>query len=188
MIAAVAADRGGAAAGAVPPPAAYTLFPGFFLVGGLSLPIYALCVAHTNDFLAPEQMVGASSALILAYGIGAAGGPTLTALAMQALGPIGFSPVPRAVHGAIGVFALYRMTRRPTVPAEEAAPTWRCRRRRRCDLAGAESASSQPDTANADGRGRAGRRRVSDAAAENWPRAPFLRSRLAGSGLWSRRG
>ena len=51
----------------------YTLFPGFFLVGGLSLPIYALCVAHTNDFLAPEQMVGASSALILAYGIGAAG-------------------------------------------------------------------------------------------------------------------
>ena len=35
-------------------------------------------------------MVGASSALILAYGIGAAAGPTLTALTMQWLGPLGF--------------------------------------------------------------------------------------------------
>jgi MFS family permease len=128
----------------------YTLFPGFFLVGGLSLPIYALCVAHTNDFLAPEQMVGASSALILAYGIGAAGGPTLTALVMQALGPSGFPLSLVAVHGAIGVFALYRMTRRPTVPAEERAayvalptPTPVV-----TSLA-QESASSQPDVANA---------------------------------------
>ena len=67
-----------------------TLFPGFFLVGGLSLPLYAICVAHTNDFLSPEQMVGASSALILAFGIGAAAGPTLTALTMQLVGPSGF--------------------------------------------------------------------------------------------------
>jgi MFS family permease len=35
----------------------YTLYPGFFLVGGLSLPLYAVCVAHTNDFLTPEQAV-----------------------------------------------------------------------------------------------------------------------------------
>ena len=58
----------------------YMLYPGFFLVGGLSLPLYALCVAHTNDFLNSEQMVGASSALVLAFGIGAAAGPTATAL------------------------------------------------------------------------------------------------------------
>jgi MFS family permease len=99
----------------------YTLFPGFFLVGGLSLPLYALCVAHTNDFLSPEQMVGASSALILAYGLGAAVGPTLTALTMQALGPLGFPLFLAVVHAAIGLFALYRMTRRSTVPAEERA-------------------------------------------------------------------
>ena len=54
------------------------------------------------------------------------------------------------VHGAIGAFALYRMTRRPTVPAEERAtyvalptPTPVV-----TSLA-QESASSQPDTANA---------------------------------------
>ncbi|MEK0084534.1 MFS transporter [Benzoatithermus flavus] len=99
-----------------------SLFPGFFLVGGLSLPLYAVCVAHTNDFLSPEQMVGASSALILGYGLGAAIGPTLTASAMQLAGPSGFPLFLALVHGAIGLFAFYRMTRRPTVPAEERGP------------------------------------------------------------------
>jgi MFS family permease len=99
-----------------------SLFPGFFLVGGLSLPLYALCVAHTNDFLAPEDMVGASSALILGYGVGAAVGPTLTATTMQLVGAFGYPLFLAAVHGAIGLFALYRMTRRPTVPAEERGP------------------------------------------------------------------
>lgn len=99
-----------------------SLFPGFFLVGGLSLPLYAVCVAHTNDFLSPEEMVGASSALILGYGVGAAVGPTLTASAMQIVGPMGFPWFLALVHGAIGLFALYRMTRRPTVPAEERGP------------------------------------------------------------------
>jgi MFS family permease len=96
-----------------------SLFPGFFLIGGLSLPLYALCVAHTNDFLSPEQMVGASSALILGYGLGAAVGPTLAASGMQFLGPMGYPLFLGVAHGAIGLFALYRMTRRPTVPAEE---------------------------------------------------------------------
>jgi MFS family permease len=97
----------------------YLLFPGFFLVGGLSLPLYALCVAHTNDFLSPEQMVGASSALILAFGVGAAAGPTLTALTMQLLGPSGFPLFLAVVHLALGLFALYRMTRRSTVAAAD---------------------------------------------------------------------
>ena len=95
------------------------LFPGFFLVGGLSLPLYAVCVAHTNDFLSPQQMVGASSALILAFGIGAAAGPTLTALAMQGLGPLGFPLFLAVVHLALGLFAFYRMTRRSTVAAAD---------------------------------------------------------------------
>ena len=95
------------------------LYPGFFLVGGLSLPVYALCVAHTNDFLNSEQMVGASSALILAFGIGAAAGPTLTALAMQGLGPSGFPLFLAVVHLVLGLFAFYRMTRRATVAAAD---------------------------------------------------------------------
>jgi MFS family permease len=100
-------------------PPAWWLFAQFFLVGGLVLPMYALCAAHTNDFLSREQMVGASSALLLAYCLGAVLGPTLAASFMQALGPAGYPLFLAAVHGGIGAFALWRMTRRPVVPAEE---------------------------------------------------------------------
>jgi MFS family permease len=103
-------------------PPAWWLFAQFFLVGGLSLPMYALCAAHANDFLRQDQMVGASSALLLAYGIGAALGPTAAALCLQALGPGGYPLFLAAVHAGIGGFALWRMTRRPVVPAEERAP------------------------------------------------------------------
>jgi len=101
------------------PPPAWWLFAQFFVVGGLVLPMYALCAAHTNDFLSKEQMVGASSALLLSYCLGAVLGPTLAAASMQALGPAGYPLFLAAVHGGIGAFALWRMTRRPTVAAED---------------------------------------------------------------------
>ena len=120
----------------------YMLYPGFFLVGGLSLPLYALCVAHTNDFLNSEQMVGASSALVLAFGIGAAAGPTLTALTMQAIGPIGFPIFLALVHLLLGLFALWRMTRRSTRPGG---------RSRRLHLAADAVAGGHPDGAGQGG-------------------------------------
>src|SRR5215813_3344956 len=42
-----------------------------FLFSGTSMPIYSLCVAHTNDSLSPQQMVAASGTLMLVYGAGA---------------------------------------------------------------------------------------------------------------------
>jgi MFS family permease len=103
-------------------PSAWWLFAQFFVVGGMSLPMYALCAAHANDFLSEEQMVGASSALLLTYGIGAALGPTAAAFTMQALGPSGLPLFLVVIHASIGAFALWRMTRRPVVPAEERVP------------------------------------------------------------------
>lgn len=57
-----------------------------FVFGGLALPMYSLCVAHTNDALEPQQMVAASSNLVLTYGVGAALGPSLAAAVMGLLG------------------------------------------------------------------------------------------------------
>ena len=45
----------------------------FGVFGGLALPMYSLCIAHTNDHLEPEQMVAASGALVLAAGFGIGG-------------------------------------------------------------------------------------------------------------------
>jgi MFS family permease len=89
------------------------------LFGGLTLPMYSLCIAHTNDFLKPEQMVQASGSLVLIGGIGASLGP-VTAGAMMALaGPAGFFWWLAGIHAAIGLFAVWRMTRRRALPVAE---------------------------------------------------------------------
>jgi MFS family permease len=99
------------------------LFTLFFLTGGLSLPLYSLCVAHANDNMSSEEMVGASSALLLINGVGAAIGPSLAASVVQIVGAAGFPLYLSVAHATIGLFALWRMTRRGPVPAEAQGPT-----------------------------------------------------------------
>lgn len=118
ILAALAALTG-ALAGAHSTP---ILLVAVFLFGGLSFPLYALCIAHTNDHLQPDQMVAASGTLILAASIGSIVGPTLAATLMSTAGPAGFFWCLSGVHAAIGVFALYRMTRRAAIPAGEQHP------------------------------------------------------------------
>jgi MFS family permease len=92
------------------------LFALAFLFGGLALPMYSLCVAHTNDFLRPEQMVAASSGIVLIYGIGAICGPFTAGWIMSAIGPSGFFLFLAVIHAAVGLFAIYRAFRRPAPP------------------------------------------------------------------------
>lgn len=89
------------------------------LFGGLSLPMYSLCIAHTNDHLQTGQMVSASSSLVLVGGIGACAGPFTAATLMSAFGPDGYFLTLAAAHGAVGLFAVYRMLRRDPVPLGE---------------------------------------------------------------------
>ncbi len=89
------------------------------LFGGMSLPLYSLFIAHTNDHLRNEQMVAASATLVLVGGLGAIMGPTLCASVMSLLGPSGFFWYLVAVHVLLGGFAVYRMTRRPSTPLDE---------------------------------------------------------------------
>ena len=46
-----------------------------FIFGGLTVPLYALAIAHTNDFLEKDEMVAASAGIQLAAGIGLTIGP-----------------------------------------------------------------------------------------------------------------
>ncbi|MCH7942074.1 MAG: MFS transporter [Proteobacteria bacterium] len=91
------------------------------LLGGLSLPLYSLCIAHANDHLEPSQMIAASASLVLVMGIGASLGPLTAGALMSVVGPNGYFWCLAVVHGAIGVFALYRMTMRPAVPLDDQA-------------------------------------------------------------------
>jgi hypothetical protein len=80
----------------------------------LTLPLYGLAVAHANDDLRPEQMVAASSALVLVFGLGAATGPVLISFAMD-VNNDGFFVVLVGANLLLAVYGMYRMTRRDAV-------------------------------------------------------------------------
>jgi MFS family permease len=65
------------------------LFTLIALIGGLTLPIYSICMAHMNDQLKPAQMVAASGMLVLILAVGMVFGPTLGAFAIEHYGPEG---------------------------------------------------------------------------------------------------
>ncbi len=115
FLAALAAT-GAASAGSVSQTALFILVA---LFGGLSLPMYSLCMAHTNDHLTSEEMVAASAGLVLVVGAGASFGPISAAGLMALAGPEGLFLYLAAVHGAVGLFALYRMARRAPMPVAE---------------------------------------------------------------------
>jgi len=88
--------------------------------GLVALPIYSLVVAYANDHLSKDQMLGASSKLILLYGIGAILGPLLAGAFMRQIGSAGFMAYMVLIYGGTGCFALFRAMKRPAVPAETA--------------------------------------------------------------------
>lgn len=89
------------------------------LFGGFSVPLYSLCIAHTNDHLEPSKMVAASSGLILVNGAGAIFGPILVGPLMSLVGSMVFFGWIAFGHIAIGIFAIYRMYRAPATPMDE---------------------------------------------------------------------
>ncbi len=92
------------------------------IFGGLALPVYSLSVAHTNDHLKPDQIVAASSGLVVLFGTGSIFGPLLASAAMDLSGPSGFFWYLAAVTAFLGTFTLYRMTASEPVPMDEQAP------------------------------------------------------------------
>jgi len=82
------------------------------ILGGITNPVYALLIAHTNDFLPREQMAGASAGLIFLNGFGAIFGPIVTGWMMETVGPRGFFLFIGVLFVALAGYALFRMTRR----------------------------------------------------------------------------
>ena len=82
------------------------------LLGGITNPVYALLIAHTNDFMSREHMAGASAGLIFLNGFGAIFGPTSTGWMMEELGPSGFFLFIGVLYILLAAYAVYRMARR----------------------------------------------------------------------------
>ena len=88
----------------------------FFLLlaiyAGMSLPMYSLTIAHTNDFLQQNEIVGATATIAILVGFGAICGPIIASFFMSIVGPDGFFVYLFIVHGLLGLFGLYRMAKR----------------------------------------------------------------------------
>ena len=94
-----------------------------FIFGGLTVPLYAIAIAHTNDFLNKKEMVAASAGLQLAGGAGLTVGPLLGGLSIDLIGAAGFWIYLFVIHSSLGIFGLYRMSIRDAVPLEDQGST-----------------------------------------------------------------
>lgn len=89
------------------------------LFGGLASTLYPLCVAYTNDYIEPEDLVSASGGLVMAYGLGAALGPIGASAVVQVIGGNGLFGFCGVVGLILGGLILVRMHQRPALPTED---------------------------------------------------------------------
>ncbi len=82
------------------------------LYGAMIYPMYALAVAHANDFAGPDEFVKVASSLLLLYGFGTMLGPIAAAYSMQHWMPEGLFAFTATVHALVVGYTLFRMTRR----------------------------------------------------------------------------
>ena len=105
-----------AAAGALAAPG-LPLFLAIAGFGAVTLPLYAVAVALTNEVLSESHRIAASASVVVYFGIGAMAGPVLTTLTMNVRGPEGFflsQGLAEALFAAAVLFSLTRARRRPS--------------------------------------------------------------------------
>jgi len=83
----------------------------------MSLPMYSLTIAHVNDYLQPDEIVAASSGIVVLVGIGSIFGPLFASYFMTLFGSNGFFVFLFITHISLGLFGVYRMAIR-TKPSD----------------------------------------------------------------------
>ena len=84
------------------------------LYAGMAIPMFTLNLAYVNDFIPKEKFVAAGGGLQIIFGLGAMGGPMLCSIFMNIYGANGFFIYLMIFHIIIGLFGMYRITRRET--------------------------------------------------------------------------
>ncbi len=90
-----------------------------FSFGVFALPLYALAVAHANDFTPATDYVETSSGLLLVLGLGSSIGPILSSTLDSLAGRQTLFGYTALVHVLIAGFVVWRITRRAPVATDE---------------------------------------------------------------------
>lgn len=94
------------------------LFVLIALFGGFAFTLYPLAVAHANDRLDADELVGAAGLLLLCYGVGAVIGPALGAAGMRSLGSGGLFAILSAACACLAFYVQWRRILVPVYPGE----------------------------------------------------------------------
>ena len=94
----------------------------FGITGAVAIPLYSLGIAHTNDRLQPEQMVGASGTMVLISGLGAILGPLSVGYLLDWMGTDGYFVHLAVMQGLIAVAVMFYMSKRKAVKEEDQVP------------------------------------------------------------------
>ena len=78
--------------------------------GALMIPIYALCISHTNDYVPNSRMVETSGGLLLCYSAGATTGPLSASLFMAGGRTGGLFVFIGLILFSLGLFVVYRLS------------------------------------------------------------------------------
>lgn len=112
----------GAGAGLFSDAGAAGLFVFPFLFGFFAFPLYTLCAAHMNDWVASGEFVEASGLLLLLYAGGAIAGSVLGSAAMDLVGPGGLFYYTATVHALLVAFTVARLRVRPPRISDDHEP------------------------------------------------------------------
>ncbi len=90
-----------------------------FVLGGSMYPMYSLTMAYTNDWLANEEILGASATLVRVNGAGAILGPLVTAVLMATLDVRLFFWTIAGTYTLIALYVLARVLSRDPLPFDQ---------------------------------------------------------------------
>ena len=82
------------------------------LYAGMAIPLFTLNLAYVNDYIPKEKFVAAGGGMQIIFGLGAMIGPLLCSFLMNKFGYNGFFVHLLSFHLIIGMFGLYRITKR----------------------------------------------------------------------------
>lgn len=104
------------------PGAGWGMYVLFAAYGFAANPIYAIAVAHANDFARDGDFAKIAGGMLLILGVGLAIGPAVASVIMGSWSPVGLFVVTAVFHAVLALFAWLRMRVRKSPDAAERTP------------------------------------------------------------------
>ena len=112
----------GAATVIINPQAGWAMYVLFAAYGFAANPIYAVAVAHANDFAKEGDFAKIAGGMLVILGVGLALGPAVASMIMGIWSPVGLFVVTALFHGLLAVAAFLRMRVRKSIEPADRVP------------------------------------------------------------------